>query len=375
MFLKSDLNLLTLLILTTLLFCSCQESAKSGGETYLYVADDFTQVAVESAPRLKEEAVKSQFRIIALNEAQELPDKPGRIKGSYTLSENRIGFMPETPFTPGKTYRAIFRYRGDVLERDFYVSAHNGSPTFVKQVYPSQPYLIQNLQRIYIKFSAPMAEGHAFQNIHFIGDYGDTVRYVFAEPLKERWNADHTLLRLDLEPIPYVQGIPWHEALGKRFKLFQKYRLVVENEMRDAQGHKLSNDYQKQFIAYGPRLQEAGIFRVVTLPQAGSREPVILSDHKSHDYVSLLKSMRLTNKAGEKVPGTVEITDYESSWVFTPDQPWQAGEHKVYISDFIEDVAGNTRTTSVRDWKINRKIVYSKDSSEYSWPISFWPKK
>lgn len=364
-----------LLFATLLLSSSCEESVAKRGECYLHVADDFTEVAVESAPDLKEKAAQESFMVVKLDDQLKLPVQPERVDGSYVIKDHRIQFVPDQSFTPGKTYRAIFRYGEQALERDFYVRAHTGSLTFVRQVYPSQPYLIQNLKRIYIDFSAPMAEGNAFQNIHFLNSYGDTVNHVFTRPLKERWNANRTRLRLDLEPIPYVPGLSWHEALNKRFKLFQEYMLVVENEMRDARGLKLSNDYQKRLIAYGPMLQVSGIFRVTAVPHAGSEEPVVLSDHKSHDIESLLKSMKLTNNMGEEVPGTVKITDYENTWVFTPDQPWQAGEHQVHISDFIEDVAGNTRTTSIRDWKINQNIIYTKDSSEYSWPISFWPKQ
>ncbi len=35
------------------------------------------------------------------------------------------------------------------------------------------------------------------------------------------------------------------------------------------------------------------------------------------------------------------IEDAETRWIFTPREPWQAGQHDLLALDTLEDVAGN----------------------------------
>ena len=39
--------------------------------------------------------------------------------------------------------------------------------------------------------------------------------------------------------------------------------------------------------------------------------------------------------------GDVTIEDAETRWMFTPREPWRAGQHQLLALDILEDVAGN----------------------------------
>jgi len=45
---------------------------------------------------------------------------------------------------------------------------------------------------------------------------------------------------------------------------------------------------------------------------------------------------------GTRVPGAIDVAPGERTWLFTPEQPWQAGAYDLEISTVLEDVAGNS---------------------------------
>ena len=44
---------------------------------------------------------------------------------------------------------------------------------------------------------------------------------------------------------------------------------------------------------------------------------------------------------GLRIDGTPHVGRDETSWSFTPDEPWPAGEVRITVEDSLEDVAGN----------------------------------
>ena len=41
------------------------------------------------------------------------------------------------------------------------------------------------------------------------------------------------------------------------------------------------------------------------------------------------------------IAGDVTVEDAETRWVFTPREPWRAGQYNLLALDILEDVAGN----------------------------------
>jgi len=364
----------SILLAVCILTSSCQKNEQSKGETYLYVADDFSVVAVESAPKLSESTANDRFVIIELDKQQQLPAKPRKVSGQIGLEDGRLVFTPDNSFTTGKTYRAIFQFDGKKLERDFYVRSLNAkSVAHVVNIYPSQPYLIQNLKRIYIEFSHPMTPGYARKNINFISEYGDTVRNVFKDITAEKWLQNGKLLRLDLDPIPYVKGPSWQDSLNKRFKFSQQYMLVIENEMRDTKGRKLTNDYQKRLTAYHPYMSQAGNFGLIYTPKANEVDSVRLNAFRAHDILGLRDFVQITDKDGNVIVGEMEIQDYESSLIFTPKAPWEAEEYHLRVSSQLEDIAGNTRWYDMEALAMLSQLELSSDTHDYLIVLRFWP--
>ena len=56
----------------------------------------------------------------------------------------------------------------------------------------------------------------------------------------------------------------------------------------------------------------------------------------------LQHTLSVRDVAGRNVGGVAEIGEGERSWRFTPDVPWEAGEHQLVVEPRLEDVAGNS---------------------------------
>ena len=50
----------------------------------------------------------------------------------------------------------------------------------------------------------------------------------------------------------------------------------------------------------------------------------------------------MTDADGKRVAGSVEVSEGETHWQFTPEKPWQAGAFDLVVDTSLEDLAGNT---------------------------------
>jgi hypothetical protein len=50
----------------------------------------------------------------------------------------------------------------------------------------------------------------------------------------------------------------------------------------------------------------------------------------------------VTDAAGHPLDGAIAVTEKETRWSFTPQQPWQAGRYHLTADTALEDLAGNS---------------------------------
>jgi hypothetical protein len=123
----------------------------------------------------------------------------------------------------------------------------------------------------------------------------------------------------------------------------RSYSLVVRGEWTDLEGNKIGKDTIKKFRTTGEdRVRIELSDWKLTAPKAGTRHAVTLTIPKSIDYRSLQTGLTVRNAKGQVIAGTIAVGKGETSWRFTPKQPWQAGPYHVSVSPDLEDVAGNT---------------------------------
>jgi hypothetical protein len=79
----------------------------------------------------------------------------------------------------------------------------------------------------------------------------------------------------------------------------------------------------------------------VTQPEAGSVGALDVTFPKPMNYV-LLQRMIEVVREGRRVEGSAAVDRAETRWLFTPREPWRAGEYRLRIDTALEDLAGNS---------------------------------
>ena len=263
--------------------------------------------------------------------------------GKHSVENGTLVFHPQFPLAAGVRYRVVFHQPdgGAPVERTF-----SGPPpettrtTRVERVYPSSDVLPSNQLRIYIYFSAPMSQGEAGRRLHLLDANGQEEFGAFL-PGEELWDPGFQRLTMTLDPGRIKRGLTSNQALGPPIAEGRRYTLVVDKEWLDARNVPLVEGFRRVFRG-GPaqRIPPDPKQWVVAAPKAGVSGPLTILFTAPMNYV-LLQRMLEVRKANAVVDGTVSTERQETVWVFTPRQPWTAGNYQVVVDTAIEDLAGN----------------------------------
>lgn len=263
------------------------------------------------------------------------PDAPPMF-GSYAVENGELAFRPRFPLSSGVTYRAVFHAGEGEIVRSINGPPRPAASTHVAAVYPSSPVLPSNELKLYLLFSAPMQGGEAiFSRIHLSDSNGTLARLPFVS--QELWNRDYTRLTLIFDPGRIKRGVKPNVDEGPVLVEGKHYTLIVDREMKDANGNPLTEAFRHDFTA-GPAERRAidPAQWKLSEPHAGTAEPLIITFDRPLDHALLGDVFEIPGVAGKGAIGASDQT-----WSFQPSQPWTAGEHKLVVSMALEDQAGN----------------------------------
>ncbi len=278
------------------------------------------------------------------------------VSGNYWIDGKRLNFIPRHPLKPGLTYRAVLKVRGFLdsaenspmeltIEQEITVPrmAWNQSvPTKVEQVYPTSNVVAENHLRFYIHFSHPIARGAAYQNLELLDENGSRIEDAFLAIGEELWDLDCRRFTLLLDPGRVKRGLKLREELGPVLENGKKYTLKIKREWRDEHDQLLSADFCKEFTV-GPAIESAINLKhsTVSLPVAGTKQPLEIDFPRSIDYALLERSISVADSSGERIPGRIQISPAERNWSFVPDQKWLPAIYQLLIDGRLEDPSGN----------------------------------
>jgi len=263
--------------------------------------------------------------------------------GAYAVEEGKLVFRPSFPLQPGLTYRAVYQLAGEKAEASFTIPKPVPvSTTFVERVYPTAPAIPENQLKFYIHFSAPMSRGDAVKRVHLIEESGKRVELPFLELDEELWDRDFKRLTILFDPGRVKRGLLPNQEVGPPLEEGKRYVLMIDREWPDAAGVPLKEGFRKHF-SVGPadRTPLDPKTWTLTLPAAGTSNPVLVDVHEPLDAALMLRFIDVTDSKGKLLKGAVSIEREETRWMFTPAQPWTAGEHALEILTTLEDLAGN----------------------------------
>ena len=203
---------------------------------------------------------------------------------------------------------------------------HAEAPPRVVLVEPSGSRVPASLLRLSIRFAKPV-EGAVLPRLSLRHADGAMIAEPFLE--QELWSPDDRTLTVLLHPGRVKTGLQARDTLGP---------LLVEGDdvVLAFDGRPLHQWHVDQVDESGPRTSAWRLSPV----HAGSREALVVAldspvDGQDANYLAI------ADPRGRRVPGRAQLTNGESTWTFTPDRPWQAGEYRLLVRGTLEDSSGN----------------------------------
>lgn len=299
-------------------------------------------------------------QVLAVYTGAEVPAQDALpMLGRYSVDGDVLRFTPRFPPVPGQPYIARFYdAKGQaVLDTVLLIPRKPAvAATYVEQIYPSGDNVPMNLLRMYVHFSAPMRMGESSHHVRLLDDQGNRVEDVFlVVAQQELWDPERRRLTLLFDPGRIKRDLRPHEELGLPLRAGGRYRLVIDSAWRDAQGNPLVRSFEKRFTVGPPDrgLPQPKDWRVQP-PPANTLSALTLDFPEPFDRALLERLLVVKRTDGPAISGSIEITDGERRWSFTPDARWQAGSYVVEVGTELEDLAGN----NLRDlFDVDRKAA------------------
>jgi hypothetical protein len=273
-------------------------------------------------------------------------DRPALL-GSYEVDREAgvLRFRTRFPLEPGVHYRAVFRRPGTVASLSYTrPKPPAGKPTTrVVRVSPARGTLPENLLKFYIEFSAPMSRGEAYEHVRLLDASGKPLDLPFLELGEELWDPRGVRFTLLFDPGRIKTGLKPREELGPVLEAGKSYTLVIDRGWHDAAGKPLADEFRKPFRA-GPADTTPVDPKswALDVPAAGTRAPLKVTFPEPLDRALLGRVVGVAVAGGKGVAGAVVVGDDETSWSFTPDEPWTAGRFVLRADRALEDLAGNS---------------------------------
>jgi hypothetical protein len=263
--------------------------------------------------------------------------------GTYLVQGGKLVFQPRFPLAAGVRYRAVFRTPGgSPVEASFDGPKKDLAPSArVERIYPSTDVFPMNVLKFYVLFSEPMSRGEAWKRIHLLDENGKAIESVFVEIEQELWDPAYRRLTVLFDPGRIKRGLVPNQQMGTPIVEGKKYTLVIDREFHDARGAPLLEGFRKSFRG-GPadRTPPDPKQWRLTEPKAGTRDALVVNFPDPMDSALLQRLLEVSGASGA-IRGTVTLDRQETQWLFTPADPWKAGDYKLVADTGLEDLAGN----------------------------------
>jgi hypothetical protein len=271
------------------------------------------------------------------------------VAGQYRVTSTTLDFIPAFPFDPGRSYAVVFDpirlptpRTGTVFRAVIAIAAAAPSePATVLRMLPTAQVLPENLLRVYLEFSAPMAREHGREFLTLVDERGAEVTNAFLALDVDFWSPDGRRYTIFLDPGRVKRGILPNDQFGRALTPGHRFTLVVDPKWRDEHGQPLAAPFRHEF-SVGPADMEPIRPTAWTIesPRAGSRDALVVRFPKPLDHGLLGRALGI-ERARTPIDGAITIGPNETEWRFTPARAWAGGAHDLVVLSILEDPMGN----------------------------------
>ena len=193
-------------------------------------------------------------------------------------------------------------------------------------VQPSGPKVPANLLRISISF-ASQVEGPLLPRLSLLRADGRQVQEPFLE--QELWSPSGKILTVMMHPGRVKTGLKAQDEKGPILSVGDEVALALDGVPIKRWRVGLADEI-------GPMASEWKVSAV----RVESKQPLVVAldgpiDGRDADYLAI------ADVRDRRVAGRARLTNGESTWTFTPSEPWRPGAYKLVVRGTLEDPAGN----------------------------------
>lgn len=303
-------------------------------------------------------------KLYVWDEEQQAPNELAVAGKIVTTRSGALAFAPLFPLDQRTSY--LLSIDSDSFSFQYIIegASEPRMPPVVTHFYPSRDSLPENLLRMYIQFSQPMKTTGNLERIKIIDEEGNKVSHAIFNNVYELWNDDQTQLTLLFDPARVKTGLNANERYGRALRAGHSYIMVVE-DLEDVHGEVLDGKFQKTIHAIEEDREAPDMDRwSLDIPEAQSLAPLIVQFPDMIDHLSLLTRLSLIKGDKTLVQGNVTLNEYETAWIFTPQNPWVQGTYVLQANARLEDPAGNN-LNGLFDHKAG-SLLYEKEGERIS---------
>ncbi len=201
------------------------------------------------------------------------------------------------------------------------------------RISPEAKVLPANTLRFYVHFQRP-AEAHFDRDqLCLLDDKEQVVHDPFLVLSQELWSPDGRRLTVLMEPGRIKRGLgadPTHEPA---LVVGRTYTLIITV---------LGQTARYAFRVSDPVLEALNEtnWRLVS-PTVGSLDPAVVHFDRVMDTALCEDEIGVLTPSGEVVQMSVSLTPDGTTARIMPSHPWSVGEHRLVLSERLEDICGN----------------------------------
>ena len=261
------------------------------------------------------------------------------ILGKIQKIQDSIVFRPALRFEKGMEYEV---YSAGNKLTHFKVPKNSHTSTYVQSVFPSVDTLPQNLLKVYIVFSSPMAENQAYDHLQLTDELGNKIPEAFLTLTPELWDEERKTFTLWFDPGRVKKHLLRHQKLGAPLEQGKNYSFVISRQWTDREGNPLKESFKKTFFVQVADTRSPDLAAwEIKVPKAGTDHKLIVSLKESLDYSLILGNMVGLSRDEQAIHGRFALVEGEKILEFTPQKPWTPGRYQLTAYHALEDLAGN----------------------------------